>query len=684
MDISKRLFRKPLTTALWVLLCAAMSAFLLVGFSLWYSTEKLYETLEKNSVALAIRSDQGLIQRSNKLELEGRFFTQKDKAFLEGLDGVRAVRSHAVSAAHSAALSPLIEMQNHYMRYKSAGNPIPYGNAVLLAKCVGIPKEIMPEDEYISIFFQIEKFLLLGEEFTRVGADQNLLNNQLFRLMTPRTDDKNGITREIRRNGDLKTQVTFFEEGKTYVLAGYFDPGNNLFEIPDDYKITDYIDHILYMNNLTREEDILVSTPQEKVSVVSKKLPKEAKLYYGGPSYFLAPSETYALPAAQLWKGDPDAFFEETPHEIWRQYRDAWEAQQHSLPVVGTERLEAMYAFMADRVWILEGRSFTEEEYEQGAKVLVISRKLADLNHLKVGDRISLTQYIPDFSDRLEMGQDYVGMWPGAYYNNPSIDYMHLSQDYGTDEEPFTIVGTYELLSDWVYGPYDFGPNALLMPKKAQIAGAFGEIPQEAGGRDIYGMLLTVELVNGKMDAFMAQLERSDYDTQFFTVERGFEGVQKNLAGMRSSMLRLLALSAFGWGIFVILYLLMYQGSEKKNIGTMRSLGETSLRTSGYLFGGGWVIALAGILLGVAAGTLVLHLAQEGILRDSIASIDPTMEETARLAAEGKLTAMYKASALNGMHLALFGAAQLVFISLALGIHTAILSRRHPRALMEG
>ena len=684
MSIKLRLLRRPFTTGLWILLCAAMSAFLLVGFSLWYSTEKLYQTLDKSSVALAIRSDQGLIQGSERIELEERYFTQKDKDYLESLDSVKGVRSHTVSAARSAALSPLIEMQNHFLRYKSAGNPIPYANAVLLAKCVGLPAEILPEDEFISIDFQIEKFLLIGEEFLRVGADQNLFNNKLFRLLTPMTDHKNGITKEIVFRGAVMTVVDFFEEGRSYVLAGYYDPGNNRFDIPEDYKILDYVDHILYMSELTKEEDYLVSTPKEKVSVVSNKIAKEAALYYGGPSYYFRSAEAYALPAAQLWRGDPGAFFEETPHEIWRQYRDAWEAQQHSLPVVGTERLEAMYSFMADRAWILDGRSFTEEEYEQGAKVLVIPQRLADLNHLKVGDSISLIQFIPDFSDRLELGKDNIGMWPGSYYNNPSVDYLHLSQDYGTEQEEFTIVGTYELLSDWAYGPYDFGPNTLLMPKKAQIAGAFGEIQEEEGDRDIYGMLLTVELVNGKMDAFMAQIEDSDYDTQFFAVERGFEGVQKNLAGMRSSMLRLLLLSAFGWGIFVILYLLMYQGSEKKTIGTMRSLGETRSRTSGYLFGGGWLIVFLGVLLGAVAGALVLHLAQEGILRDAIASIDPTMEEAARLAAAGKLTAMHRASALNWTQLALFGAAQLVFLCLALGVHTALLTRRHPRILMEG
>ena len=113
-------------------------------------------------------------------------------------------------------------------------------------------------------------------------------------------------------------------------------------------------------------------------------------------------------------------------------------------------------------------------------------------------------------------------------------------------------------------------------------------------------------------------------------------------------------------------------------------LGEPVKRAAGYLFGGGFLVALGGVILGTAAGALVLRTVQQGILRDALAGLDQTMEAEALAAAEEKLITMHAASNLTTVQLLLLAAGQLLILAIALLLHAAVLSRRNPRHLMEG
>ena len=687
MNIRIRLLRKPLTTFLWLLLTALMSAFLLVGFSLWFSTFRLAENLDKNTIAVAVRSDQALLSRGKAIVPEERYFTQKDKAYLESLNSVKAVRSHTLSGAVIPQLTPVLEM-NRYKSYEAAGNPLPYCNAVIVGTYV--QKVHATPGNPIQMTFEVKDILLIGEEYERCRAAERLKETGAVTVVTLAPYDDDGIV-TWETDPDIGFGfgfgwVTWFEEGRTYVLAGYYDPGFHLINAAGELMQMSGNSQVLYMNELQVRDGMLWGFNRRKIPAetwIQEQSGTQMTGTFSG-SYMIEAAEDYALPAAELWEDDPQRFFEETPHDAWRTYRDVWEKQQHSLPVIGTEHLESMYAFMADRAKIREGRSFTEEEYESGAKVLILSQMLADQCGVKVGDKLSLTQYLSCFGDYGEISDRTVGMRAGQYYNDPSVDIMNLNQDYGAPEEEFTVVGTYELLSAWTYGPYDFGPNTLFIPKKAQIGGAFGEIPETEEGTDIYGLLLSVELVNGRMDEFMTQIEGSDYEQQFFAFDQGVEGALKNIKDMTSSMERLFYMSAFGWLLFLLLYLLMFQGAERQTLGSMRSLGEPVKRTAGYLFGGGFLVALGGVFLGTAAGALVLRTVQQGILRDALAGLDQAMEAEALAAAEEKLITMHASSNLTPMQLLLLAAGQLLILTIALLLHAAVLSRRHPRHLMEG
>lgn len=651
MNATTRLFRKPITTTMWFFLCATVSAFLLAGLCLWISTSRLAKKLDASHTAIAVRTDEPMTG-------EVRRFTQTDKACLESMEEVKAVRSHTISAACSPSFSPLVEI-DRFQSFRSKGTPLPYCHGTLMG---------LVQDRYISqdmLYVYFDGFsLLMGEEYVR-GEVEKALNYQGY------------FTLAIHLGGGEDAK-DYFQTGDVCIVNGYLDPGIQYSWHMVNHNQT-WGHHMLFGGFALQEGEILKGYPPH-----FENQPEEAVF-----------AEAYAFPLAQrlggweLWekyqsKGELRQLGREAlAGEIWKDYLAAWEKQQHSLPVVGTERLETVYSFLTNRASIIEGRSFTEEEYASGARVLILSEKMAARQNLKVGDKLTLQQYHPLYGDPGGIGFS-VRFSPGHPKNNPAVDLLRINQSYGQEEE-FTLVGIYSLSGEWGFGTYDFTPNTVFMPRKAQIAGAIGEIPPaEEAKEDIYGIELSIELKNGLVNDFMLKMDKSPYAGQFYAFDQGYEEVQKGINSMAESMQRLFLLSVAAFVIFLLLYILMFQGAEKKTLGTLRSLGNSPARTGAYLFGGGFIIAAGGVLIATLAGGLIMRRVQEKILADALAGIDTTVRGHSLVLGEEALARMVRETGIEPKTLMLLGAAELVLIALLLAFHAWQMARRNPRRLMEG
>ena len=675
MTVRKRLLRKPFTTALWLLLTAAMSAFLLLGIALYLSTGGMVRDLDENHTAIAARMDPPRLLTG---EAQKREFTKEDAAWFEGLSSVKALRIHTVSAASSPLFHPLVEMNRHE-GWRSNGDRTPYCHAVLSGTVVWIGQD--QSDDYFSpgyfgglgdsvdsgdleqtveMTVELEEVLLLGKEYVDSLAESALRYRKQFLVeFTPQDE----------------AAASYFRQGERYVFSGYFDPGALLGISMDVFMKPTVM--LLHLGGTRSGQGFLMGGYENH--------------NWDGEDreVFLTRETPYAFPAAEALTGSSESFFEETDHEIWRELKTVWEKQQGSLPVIGTDKLETLYSFLSQRAVIQEGRAFTEEEYERGEKVLLLSRQMAKRAGLNVGDTLTLQQYNGAFDREHKGALSAVSLLDGVYYgrpvNNPGVDVLNMQTAYGP-EEIFTLVGIYELEENWAEGSYDFTPNTVIMPKKAQIAGALGEIPEKSGEEDpdYYGLPLSIELVNGKVGEFQAAVEASPYGGQFYAFDQGYEAVQKNLMATLRSMGRLLALSLLGWSFFLILYLLMYQGREKQTLGTLRSLGRSPFAAGCYLWSGGFATALPGILLGILTGGILIKKMQDGILADALAGLDPNLEGDALLAAREELRSLMEGSRLKPEQLLLVVLFLLLTLALALLIHSYVLARREPRRLMEG
>ena len=637
MDWKKRLLRRPGTTLLWIVLGAVMAAFLTVAAALWVSSARLSAAVDARHTAIAVRTDRAVsshyTQGGMGWDTEERSFPQEERDWLESQESVEAVRIHTLSAAYSPNFEPLLGLRRE-LSWRGVGDTRSYSRVILVATVADIYRGNSGGQ---MLLLKVEQMVTAHPEFEATW------------WRSPK-DDACYVSATVGIEGEPDFDLEdYFVRGGRYVLSGDYHA-----ERVGNYWVGEELYNTPYLSLYGRlQGERIESYPL---------LPSQ--VFVGGESvenaaYFepTGDSAHYGYPVCQPLEGDVEEFFANEP--FWGDYRAALERQLHSLPVLGTENLAAVTAFVQNDARILEGRSFTPEEYETGAHVLVISDAEAQRTGLTVGDRVRLRQYLvtpPDDHTGITGAlNDSVNLyrWDGRL-NRPSVGDLDPLAELGEEEE-FTIVGVYRLTENWPNGSYAFTADTVFMPQKAQIPGAFG--PESS---DLYGVYLSVELRNGMVDEFRLTLAGSPYAGEFYPMEQGFEQVQRDLNGLRYSSARLAAIALGAWGIWLLLVLLMYQGAQRHNL------------VIGAIFAG---------IVGTIISVPVLRLVQGQILTDALAKVDYSVF-SGSVMTEEELAALVEGSALGSGQLVLFAAVQLCVLALLMAAQAWLLARQRPRKLM--
>ena len=646
MDLRKRLFRRPWQTVLWLALALLMSAFLTAASSLWLGARSLASALDARHTAIAVRTDRAVTgtyeYRGRTLvgagfSVEDRRLERAELDWLEAQPSVKAVRIHSLTGGWSRDFESVLGLR----RESSFTSPADYeGYRRCLVAGTVLQRNILTGNALLGV----EAVLCLHPELeqTLTRTDPQDIDGMYRSYLSVYSD-----TRDPESSGSVPLEV-----GGRYLLSGQLYPTRDECYRPlKNTRIQTIFTSVLVLDpHWEGEEGLWLACPDLEGE--------------GEP-------KAEAYPAVQALAGEPGDFLK--THPVWSAYQAALDRQLHSLPVLGTDRLETLYMFVKGEAEITAGRSFTPEEYETGARVMVLSEAEAAKQGLQPGDKITMAQFLcggeaGNASTNLQSATGQL-KWP-------AVGPMRQTRDSGPEEE-YELVGLYRLSDYWSLGSYAFTPDTVFLPKKAQIAGAWG--PES---EDLYGVYLSVELVNGMLDDFRLALANSPYAGKYYTVDQGFEQVQRNLNDLWLNARRLAVTALAAWGIFVLLYLMMYQAGQRRNLGILRSQGSGIPAARRYLFLGGLVIAAAGVTLGTALGGAVLGRVEKTVLSDMLAQVD---QNAARepVISEENLKALVKASSLGPGQLVLLGAGQLGVLALILWAHAAILARKNPRRLME-
>lgn len=312
-------------------------------------------------------------------------------------------------------------------------------------------------------------------------------------------------------------------------------------------------------------------------------------------------------PIAEIPGGNLQEFFQTEEGEAWALIYENMIRFPNTLTAVATMDIDTVFAFHQGNAVISGGRFFTQTEYEQGAKVVLVSAAMASHNGLELGDKINLSFY------RMHIINTGVEM---------ALTAQMSSFDSEFDSGEFEIIGFYSnpVMSggDW----YKIDNDTVFLPLSAV---------ENTPYLLMHSNFLSVRLVNGKAETFLEEFEAAGLDgASIFVYDQGYSKVVGALASMRNAAIVLLATCLMAGIVLAILFAFLFIGRQIRTVAIAYSLGVSRRQAFGLILSTVCLIVVVATFLGGTLGylmsgtvleTLFTRLAENNAVDSSFSTI---------------------------------------------------------------
>ncbi len=286
--------------------------------------------------------------------------------------------------------------------------------------------------------------------------------------------------------------------------------------------------------------------------------------------------------------------------ELKSTWQAAWDAVEYNMcayNVCLTDDITGVPVFHLGGAFLSDGRVITAEEYERGAKVCMVSKKMAQYHGWRVGSKLDMDFFQFDaFPNRVET----------QFHSSPIY---HKGTKGFFDSGKYEVVGIYDQRT--LEGNSSIAPSTLSMPWNLIYVphnSVQNTLPEDQ--LRVHASLLTFWLENGSIDAFLSDIEAlglsekkaDQYYPSFTFYDQGFSTIQPGLLGMHGTAKLLLILSLLLLTVTCVLLAWFYAQRQKHNIGIFRMLGGKKHRAVTAVLVCALVIALLGAIPGAVLG----------------------------------------------------------------------------------
>ncbi len=304
-------------------------------------------------------------------------------------------------------------------------------------------------------------------------------------------------------------------------------------------------------------------------------------------------------------------------------FEDLWQdihVQQYTHNVVATNDVTSIPAFHLGNTALCEGRLITEEEYESGAKVCLISKDVAESQQWKIGDKLNMKLF----------ESDYI----------PNAPFVPKQPIYDAQETPFVSEGEYEIVGIYSLYPYtgyaelapdtlDFSPHTIFVPTNSIAK------PREQKDLLIHGSTFSVKIKNGSVEAFLDNMEAkglttpqpNQYTPHFTFYDQGYSAVKSSLLSMNSTAKLLLLLSSILLLMVCILAAYFFWQNQRQTVGIFRLLGGTKKQAVSAVLLCAMVLTVLGAAAGAVTGYGMAYIVGNGIMKENIEEIEMDMSQ---------------------------------------------------------
>ncbi len=354
-----------------------------------------------------------------------------------------------------------------------------------------------------------------------------------------------------------------------------------------DYLDLDY----LLRNSLSQKKhvDLFPAFDHEKTELRGKtarvKYGHLFTLISGGDLEYYRHAEFECGPLAPARiDGSVETFLASTAGAEWQTYINDLEISYRSFPAVGVNSLDDLAHFARGGAQITDGRTFTDAETAQGARVCIVSEELALRNSLAVGDRIGISYYPTPDTEAFNPANPAPAVYDGE------------GMEIGAAES-YEIVGIYRKGDPWAVTDYqNFTPNTVFVPKNSINAPTASPVG---------GLFTLFILENGSMETFAHAVADAGFDEYLFFDDNGWGDMQRGIAEYGESANRIVPLGFAVWGVVIALFLMLYPARLGRELDTMDSLGATRASRIAFVLSSSAIILAAGSILALGAGLLL-------------------------------------------------------------------------------
>ena len=271
----------------------------------------------------------------------------------------------------------------------------------------------------------------------------------------------------------------------------------------------------------------------------------------------------YQIPTIARLEGSVEEFLKSEEGALWREALERDEVNHHAFAVLGVDKAMHLAWFAQEEANITQGRDITEEEAASGAKVCIIHEEVALANGLKIGDTVTLNLY------RGDNGLPYQGLRDNTGdLLMPSADfYFSTTPILGTAK--YTVVGLWKGPDTWpdiALNEYSLSPNTVIIPKAS--AQAAWEHPNSV----LYN---TTVLHNGRIEEFRSLTRQADFYQDFIYFDQGYAELVGNFHDFEELAQQMLIIGLVVYTVILLLFLLLFPGTQGKAVAIMESLGAT-------------------------------------------------------------------------------------------------------------
>lgn len=297
-------------------------------------------------------------------------------------------------------------------------------------------------------------------------------------------------------------------------------------------------------------------------------------------------AEQYRIPTIAKLDGSLEEFLSSADGAAWQQALSRAQVNNHAFALMGVEKLSYLADFALEKVKIVQGRDFTQEELENGSPVCIIYEALAQANGLQPGDTITMQLY------RSDAGLPY--QQSGAL--NPSASFYFGSGDF-EETVHYTVIGICRgtsAFADVAQNEYALTANTIIAPK------ASVSMQMEHRSSILFNTLV---LENGRLEQFQELVLQHGLGGRFKCYDQGYSTIAANFHNYKALARQILIIGVVLYAMMMVLYLLLYPSSMRKSVRTMQSLGVGYGRCFAHVLFSAMVPVLIASILGGLLGS---------------------------------------------------------------------------------